>query len=122
MSSPGLMGFAWAHIGWMTSSRNFPTNYDLVRDLARYPELRFLNRFDLVVPALFGMALYGLGAVLEALARPLARPSWQMIVWGFFISTMVLFRATSSVNSLAHSWAADGSRRRMTAVTACCSR
>ena len=102
--SPGLMGFAWAHIGWMTSSRNFPTNYDLVRDLARYPELRFLNRFDLVVPALFGMALYGLGAVLEALAPSLGTSGWQMIVWGFFISTMVLLHATLLVNSLAHTF------------------
>jgi len=25
-----------------------------------------------------------------------------MLVWGFFISTMVLFHATSSINSLAH--------------------
>ena len=41
----------------MTSSRNFPTNYDVILDLAKFPELVFLNRFDLVVPALYAAAL-----------------------------------------------------------------
>jgi len=110
--SPGLMGFAWSHIGWMTSSRNFPTNYDLVRDLVKYPELHFLNRFDLIVPALFGVSLYALGAALAAVAPSLGTSGWQMFVWGFFISTTVLLHATLCINSLAHSF---GRRRFETA-------
>ena len=106
--SPGLTGFWWAHIGWMTSSRNFPTNYGVVRDLAKYPELVFLNRFDLVVPALFGAALYGAGALLHAAAPGLGTSGGQLFVWGFFVSTVVLLHATLFVNSLAHAF---GSRR-----------
>ena len=104
VNSPGLMGFAWAHIGWMTSSRNFPTNYDLVRDLARYPELRFLNRFDLVLRRFSGWRCMDLARCWRRWLHPLARPVWQMIVWGFFISTMVLLHATLLVNSLAHTF------------------
>lgn len=100
--SPGVRGFVWAHIGWMTSSRNFPTNYDAVRDLARFPELVFLNRFDLVVPAAFGGALWAAGALLARLAPGLGTSGAQLFVWGFFVSTVVLLHATLFINSLAH--------------------
>ncbi|HEV2696061.1 MAG TPA: acyl-CoA desaturase [Verrucomicrobiae bacterium] len=100
--SPNRRGFWWSHIGWITSARNFPTDYSHVRDLAKFPELVFLNRFDSLVPALFAVALFGLGALLHAFAPSLGVTSWQLLVWGFFISTTVLFHATSSINSLAH--------------------
>ena len=100
--SPGMKGFLWSHIGWLTSSRNFPTDYDRVKDLAKYPELVFLNRFDLIGPALLFAALYGFGAALEAYAPSLGTSSWQMVIWGFFISTTVLFHATCTINSLTH--------------------
>jgi stearoyl-CoA desaturase (delta-9 desaturase) len=64
--SPVQDGFWWSHIGWITSQRNFPTDYSKVRDLAKYPELVFLNRFDVVVPILYALAMYGLGEGLGA--------------------------------------------------------
>jgi stearoyl-CoA desaturase (delta-9 desaturase) len=100
--SPGMKGFLWAHIGWLTSSRNFPTDYRLVKDLVKYPELVFLNRFDLIGPLILLAGLYGFGAALEAFAPALGTSGWQMVVWGFFISTTVLFHGTCLVNSLAH--------------------
>ena len=100
--SPGLSGFWWAHIGWMTSSKNFPTNYRAVNDLAKFPELVFLNRFDLVVPAIFGAALYALGALLQWLAPGLGTSGGQLFIWGFFVSTVVLLHGTLFINSLAH--------------------
>lgn len=100
--SPVQKGFLWSHVGWLTSSRNFPTDYRIVRDLMRYPELHFLNRFDLIGPALLLIVLYALGAGLEAFAPGLGTSGWQMVVWGFFISTTVLFHATCAVNSFAH--------------------
>ncbi|MEP7344738.1 MAG: acyl-CoA desaturase [Gemmatimonadaceae bacterium] len=106
--SPGLTGFWWSHIGWMTSSRNFPTNYDAIRDLAKYPELVFLNRFDLVVPALFAAALFVGGELLRVAAPGIGTSGAQILVWGFFVSTVVLLHATLFINSLAH---AIGRRR-----------
>lgn len=102
--SPGMKGFIWSHIGWMTSSNNFPTDYKSIKDLAKYPELVFLNRFDLIIPALFAFALFGLGALLESGAPQLGTNGWQMLVWGFFISTTVLLHGTLFINSLAHVW------------------
>ncbi|HEY4989042.1 MAG TPA: acyl-CoA desaturase, partial [Opitutaceae bacterium] len=100
--SPHVHGFWWSHIGWITSRRNFPTDYSKVRDLDRYPELVFLNRFDAIVPFLFALAVFGLGAFLHAHAPGLHTSGAQMLVWGFFISTTALFHGTSCINSMAH--------------------
>jgi stearoyl-CoA desaturase (Delta-9 desaturase) len=87
--SPRHHGFWWSHMGWITSPENFPTDFSQVPDLARYPELRFLDRFDIVVPLLLAIALYAAGGA-------------QWLVWGFFISTVVLFHCSCFINSLAH--------------------
>ncbi|WP_415908920.1 acyl-CoA desaturase [Oleiharenicola sp. Vm1] len=106
--SPHVHGFLWSHIGWITSKRNFPTDYSKVKDLAKYPELVWLNRFDIVVPVLFALGLFGLGAYLETAAPSLGTNAWQLLVWGFFISTTALFHGTASINSFTHLW---GKRR-----------
>jgi len=100
--SPHVHGFLWSHIGWITSRSNFPTDYSKVKDLARFPELVFLNRFDAVVPALFAVAVWSFGWFLEVHFPGLGTSSWQMLVWGFFVSTTVLFHGTSCINSMAH--------------------
>ena len=100
--SPHVHGFLWSHIGWITSRRNFPTDYSKVRDLHKYPELVFLNRFDAVVPTLFALAIYGLGCFLAVNAPGLHTNGWQLLTWGFFISTTALFHGTSCINSMAH--------------------
>lgn len=100
--SPGLSGFLWSHIGWMTSSKNFPTEYRAVPDLAKYPELVFLNRFDFLVPAIFAGLLWTTGALLELFAPGLGTSGGQLLVWGFFISTVVLLHGTLLINSMAH--------------------
>jgi stearoyl-CoA desaturase (delta-9 desaturase) len=68
----------------------------------------FLNRFDLIVPAVFGVALLGFGSLLNYFWPQLGTSGWQMVVWGFFVSTIFLLHATLCINSLAHT---VGSRR-----------
>ena len=100
--SPRQHGFWWAHIGWLTSHRHKPTDYSSIPDLAKFPELRWLNRFEQVVPLLLGFSLYAIGDYLAATAPALGTNGPQMLVWGFFISTTVLFHGTACINSLAH--------------------
>jgi len=100
--SPRQRGFWWAHVGWITSARNFPTDYSRVKDLAKFPELVFLNRFDTLMPVLLAVALFGLGGLLHSQFPALGVTAGQLLVWGFFISTTLLINATSSINSLAH--------------------
>ncbi|MBW7895985.1 MAG: acyl-CoA desaturase [Opitutaceae bacterium] len=100
--SPHVHGFLWSHIGWITSRRNFPTDYSKIKDLAKFPELVWLNRFDLVVPIVFAASLFGLGELLAAFAPALGTNGWQLLVWGFFVSTTALFHGTACINSMAH--------------------
>ena len=101
-------GFLWSHMGWFLARQNFPTRSHLVRDLARYPELRWLDRYDIAVPTALFLALWALGAWLESAHPALGTGPGQLLVWGFCISTVVLFHSTFVINSLAHRW---GSRR-----------
>jgi stearoyl-CoA desaturase (delta-9 desaturase) len=102
--SPRRHGFLWAHLGWFLARENFPTRSDLVRDLARYPELRFLDRYDTLVPGLLAATLYGAGEWLARAHPALATDGPTLLVWGFFISTVALYHATFTVNSLAHAF------------------
>lgn len=100
--SPGLYGFLWSHMGWFLTPRGFRTEWKRVPDLAKLPELRWLDRYDAVVPVVLAAALYVLGVVLQQVAPRLGTSGGQMLVWGFFVSTVVLFHATVTINSLAH--------------------
>lgn len=110
--SPVHHGFFWSHVGWFLSDAHFATRTERVKELAAFPELRFLDRFDVVVPLLLAAGIYALGAWLESIRPEWGTNGWQMLVWGFVISTVLLYHATFSVNSLAHHW---GSRRYQTA-------
>ncbi|HUR81955.1 MAG TPA: acyl-CoA desaturase [Thermoanaerobaculia bacterium] len=91
LHSPRQSGFWRSHIGWILENKNYHTRSRLVPDLARYPELVFLDRFDWMVPLLTAIALFIAGGA-------------QLLVWGFFISTVFLFHGTCVINSLAHMW------------------
>jgi stearoyl-CoA desaturase (Delta-9 desaturase) len=106
--SPVQHGFFWSHIGWFLASENFATKFERVKELARFPELRFLDRFDSLVPILFAISIFMLGELLAENAMHLETNGWQLLVWGFVISTVALYHATFTVNSLAHVW---GGRR-----------
>jgi stearoyl-CoA desaturase (delta-9 desaturase) len=100
--SPVQHGFWWSHLGWITDPPNFGTDFKAVPDLAKYPELRFLDRFDVLVPTLLGASMFFLGVGLDRVAPELGTSGMQMLIWGFFISTVVLSHATFSINSLTH--------------------
>lgn len=108
LHSPVQRGFWWSHMGWFTCDASFKTPYERIRDFARYPELVFINRYDTLVPALTIVGIYLLGEALAAWAPQLETNGLQLLVWGFFISTTLLFHSTVTINSLAHVW---GKRR-----------
>lgn len=87
--SPRQRGFLHAHMGWITSGQNDHTRWERIPELARYPELRWLNDYHLV-PGLIAIALiyYTLGV--------------QMLVWGGLISSVLLWHGTFTINSFTH--------------------
>ena len=100
--SPRRRGFLMSHLGWFMTRRNYATQWAYARDWARYPELRWVNRLDWVPAATLAGGLYGLGAWLGHAFPGLNTGGWQLVVWGFCLSTVVLYHATYTINSLAH--------------------
>jgi stearoyl-CoA desaturase (delta-9 desaturase) len=88
-------GFWHAHQGWIFEDRWATTELDRIRDFAACPELVWLNRWHVAVPLALAAACYALGGL-------------SGLVWGFCVSTTLLWHATYTINSLAHRW---GTRR-----------
>ena len=108
LHSPVTRSLFWSHMGWFMSPRGFVTEHAKVPDLMKYPELRWLDRFDLLAPVALAAALLAIGHLLHVYAPGLHTSGPQLLVWGFFVSTIVLFHCTVTINSLAHRW---GTRR-----------
>jgi stearoyl-CoA desaturase (delta-9 desaturase) len=100
--SPRQHGFLWSHVGWFLSRHHYEADLGRVKDLQRYPELRWLDRYDIAVPIALAVALYAVGAWLKTRVPGLHTSGGQLLVWGFFISTVVCYHATYTINSLAH--------------------
>ena len=100
--SPRRYGFLWSHMGWFSARANFATNLHAVADLAKFPELRFLDRCDVLIAILLAVCLFLLGAALALLIPRLGTNGPQLLIWGFFISTVILYHGTYSINSIAH--------------------
>ncbi|HTQ05752.1 MAG TPA: acyl-CoA desaturase [Polyangiaceae bacterium] len=81
-------GFWYSHVGWLYDYRE-ATDYSKVRDLARYPELVFLNEYWVIPPVVLGVVVWlALG--------------WSGLLIGFFLSTAILWHGTFTINSLSH--------------------
>ena len=93
--SPWQRGFWWSHVGWVLSNEYDAYDQKKVADLARFPELRWLNRHHWVPTVVFAALVLGVGGV-------------GAFVWGYVVSTVLLYHCTFSINSVAH---LIGSRR-----------
>ena len=82
-------GFWWSHHGWILSNDFEGTDYDRVKDLARYPELRWLNTYWMLPVIALGVVTYLIGG------------TWAL-VWGFFVSQVLAWHGTFTINSLTH--------------------
>jgi stearoyl-CoA desaturase (delta-9 desaturase) len=87
--SPVRRGFWHAHLGWFFTDEHKHTDLAAVSDLAKYPELVWLDRNPYLPAFLTGFLVWLLAG-------------WSGLVVGFFWSTVVLWHATFSINSLAH--------------------
>lgn len=96
-----IKGFFWSHMGWIMCDKYNKTEYSRIQDFAKYPELRFLNKYALVFPALLGAGIFFLWGA-------------EALFFGFFLSNILLWHATYMINSLAHK---IGGRRYVTSDT-----
>ena len=89
--SPRRRGFWYSHVGWVLSSNWNETEPALVKDLLRFPELRFLDKGFMEIIPMVALALAFL--LLGGL---------HVFVWGFLVSSVLVWHGSFAVNSLAH--------------------
>jgi stearoyl-CoA desaturase (Delta-9 desaturase) len=95
--SPVQRGFLWSHVGWILASKWEKTDYEAIPDMAKYPELRFLNRYHMLPPVVFAAVLTSIGWLAGG-----QHGAIHALVWGFVVSTVVLWHGTFTINSLSH--------------------
>jgi stearoyl-CoA desaturase (delta-9 desaturase) len=97
-----VQGIWWAHVGWVLCTHYIETRYDLVKDLMKFPELRWLDRNHLVGPVSLIALLFLSGLLLQSYAPQLGTTPLQLFAWGFCVSTTLLYHGTFMINSAAH--------------------
>ena len=100
--SPFQNGFFYSHVGWILLVKNRATDGKRVQNLLKFPELVWLDNYYPVPPILLGISLFALGVILKRGLPGLGTSGPQMLVWGFLISTVLLYHATFTLTSLTH--------------------
>ncbi|HEY5702408.1 MAG TPA: acyl-CoA desaturase [Gammaproteobacteria bacterium] len=95
-------GFLNSHLLWFLRRNKFVIERKYVKDWLRYPELCWLEKFDWIPLFLFGLGCYLLGELLAIWFPYLGVNGAQVFVWAFIVSTVLLYHATYTINSLAH--------------------
>lgn len=89
LHSPVQRGFWWSHVGWILSPDNQRERRGDVKDLAKYPELVWLDRNQYAPTMLYAVAL-------ALIWGPVG------LFYGYFLSTALLWHGTFSINSVMH--------------------
>ena len=87
--SPVQHGFWYSHVLWIFSKQGRAADYSLIKDFQKYPELVWLEKWERLPPILLGVLVWAVAG-------------WSGLFVGFFLSTVLLFHGTFTINSLSH--------------------
>lgn len=96
--SPRQYGFFDSHVGWVYRPARAESDMDLIQDFAKYPELRWLDKNQFAPGLLLALGCFFLAG-------------GPGLFVGFLLSTVLVYHATFTVNSLNH---VIGSQRYLT--------
>lgn len=100
-----LYGFWYSHLGWILGPDYKETHFKLIQDYAKFPELRWLNKYHIVPVIVMAVAVAAIGGIVNGgsismMVSPEGGLSTLLI--GFFLSTVFLYHGTFSINSIMH--------------------
>lgn len=91
LHSPTYHGFLYSHSGWFMYQKNRRTNLSRVADLAKFPELVWLDdwRLHYIPFVLYAFAVYLLFG-------------WTGLAWGIALSTVLVWHSVHWIQSISH--------------------
>ena len=87
--SPVKHGFWYSHVVWIFSKRGLTMDYSGIKDFEKYPELVWLEKRERFPPFVLAVLVWVVAG-------------WSGLIVGFFLSTVLLFHGTFTINSLSH--------------------
>ncbi len=87
--SPVQHGLWYSHVLWIFSKQGRAADFSLIKDFRKYPELVWLEKWERLPPILLGVLVWAVAG-------------WSGLFVGFFLSTVLLFHGTFTINSLSH--------------------
>ena len=78
--SPRQSGFWYAHVAWIFAPHNDTRKYTMIGDFQKFPELRFLDRFEQLPSIVTAVLVWWFAG-------------WPGLVVGFMWSTVLLYHA-----------------------------
>ena len=99
--SPHAKGVFWSHTLWFMTDYAVPTLLKEIPDWLKFPELRFINRYDWIPVLVLGYGCYLLGS-WDWFHSATGLNSLTTFIWGFLVPTVFLYHATFAVNSISH--------------------
>ena len=87
--SPVQHGFWYSHVLWIFSKHGRTADYNMIKDFQKYPELVWLDKWDRLPPFILAVLVWMVAG-------------WSGLIVGFFLSTVILFHGTFTINSLSH--------------------
>lgn len=92
-------GFWHSHMLWFLKPDYNEFNPKMIKDYAKYPELRFIDRFYWIPPLVYAFQLYFLGLWMGGGDHLYA---FSVLTWGYAVATFFLGHGTWTINSLTH--------------------
>lgn len=99
--SANVYGFWYAHIGWIMGPEFKPTRFELIKDF-KQPELYWLNKYHFVPALVLAVAVYFTGNMVNGTGIFDWQAGLSTLLIGFFLSTVILYHGTFTINSLMH--------------------
>lgn len=91
-------GFYWAHVGWVLAPDYNDYDSKRVKDLTKFPELVFIDKYHFIPPMALAIATFLLGWLVTGAASG----GLTYFLWGFCLSTVILYHTTFAINSFCH--------------------
>jgi stearoyl-CoA desaturase (delta-9 desaturase) len=100
LHSPVLHSLWQAHFGWLLSQDALDTDLESVRDLTRFPELVWINKYHYFFPLALLILTFVVGQYTALFGR--SGLGLAAVVWVFFVSMVLSQQSAFSLNTAMH--------------------